>query len=74
MRGVVDGAQALAGQVRVDLRGGEVSVPEQLLHRAQVGAPFEQVGRERMAKRVWMQCLAVWQRMACDDPPRGRGS
>ena len=30
---------------------------EQLLHGAQVGTSFEQVGRERMAERVWMQCL-----------------
>src|SRR5829696_6879415 len=73
VRRVVDRAEAFARQVRVDLRGGKVCVPEQLLHGTQVGAPFEQVGRERVAERVWMQCLAVGQRMAGDDAPRVTG-
>jgi drug/metabolite transporter (DMT)-like permease len=38
--------------VRVDHRGAHVRVPEQLLHRADVVAGFQQMGRERVAQRV----------------------
>src|SRR5690606_18618958 len=44
--------QALPGGVRVDLRGGERRVPEQLLHREQIRAPFEQMRGERVPQRV----------------------
>ena len=43
---------ALARDVRVDLRGREVAVPEQHLHHAQVGSVVEQVGRESMPQGV----------------------
>jgi murein DD-endopeptidase MepM/ murein hydrolase activator NlpD len=42
---LVGRAQSFVGDVGVDLRGGQGGVAEQLLHRAQVGASLEQVGR-----------------------------
>ena len=63
MRAVVDTAQALSVDVAVDLRGGEGRVPEQLLDRAEVGAAFEQVRRERVAQLV---------RVRADPPQRAR--
>src|SRR5439155_8101683 len=38
--------------VRVDLRRPDVRVPEQRLHDAEVGAPGEEMRRERVAQRV----------------------
>src|SRR5260370_32397884 len=73
MRGVVDGSEALARQVRVDLRRREVCVSEQLLHGPEVGAPLEQVRRVRVAERVRMERLAIGQWMAGDDAPRVAG-
>src|SRR5205807_1068867 len=43
----VDLQEALAGNVRVPLRGRQCSVAEQLLDPAQVGAHVEQMGGER---------------------------
>src|SRR4051794_3758043 len=54
-------AQMMAGDVRVDLRGGDPAVPEQLLHRAQIAAALDQVGRKRVTERVR------------PDPPRQAG-
>src|SRR3954454_16186166 len=48
----VDVLQAVAREVRVQLRRGDVGVAEHLLDRAQVAAAGEQVGRERVPKRV----------------------
>ena len=45
-------AQAHRGHVRVDLGGGDLGVPEQRLHDAQVGAARQEVRRERMAEHV----------------------
>jgi hypothetical protein len=64
MRGVVDGAEALARQVCVDLRGGQVGMPEQFLDGAEVGAPLEQVGGVRVAEHVRVEGPAVGQRVA----------
>src|SRR5213080_4803551 len=52
MRREVDVLQALRGEVRVDLRRGDVGVAEHLLDGAQVAAACEQVRRERVAQRV----------------------
>src|SRR3954471_23564912 len=52
VRGVIDVAQALGGEVRVDLRRGDVGVAEHLLDRAQVAAAREQVRGEGVAQRV----------------------
>ncbi len=49
------GLQALARHVRVDRRRGNVRVPQQHLHSAQVGAVVEQVRGERMAQGVRRQ-------------------
>src|SRR4051812_3403448 len=63
MRGVVDLPQPLRVDVRVHLRRRERRMAEQLLNRAQVGAAFEQVRRERVAQAVRMG----------DEPPQRRG-
>ena len=47
--------QPLARDVGVDRRGRDVGVAEQHLHRAQVGAVVQQVGREGVAQRVRRQ-------------------
>lgn len=49
---IVYGAEAIDGDVRVDLRGREGSVTEQLLDDSEVGAPFEQMGRRGMPEPV----------------------
>jgi hypothetical protein len=46
-------------QVRVDLRGREVAVPEQHLHHAQLGAMFEQMGGEGVAQVRGESSLAM---------------
>jgi len=51
----VDTPQVFAIDVRVDLRGRDVRVAEHVLHGAQVGTAFEQMGCERMAQRVRRQ-------------------
>ena len=43
---------ALPGHVGVDLRGGQVTVPEQHLYDPQVGAVIEQVSCECMPQRM----------------------
>src|SRR4030095_6570049 len=58
MRGVVDLGERLKVEMRVDLRGGNAGVPQQLLHGAQILRGLEQVGRERMAQHVRMHALA----------------
>ena len=52
MRGVVDPGQMLKIQMRVYLRGADISVAEQLLYRAQVAAGFQDMSGERMAQHV----------------------
>ncbi len=44
--------QSFGAHVRVDLRGSETRVAENLLHRTQVGPTVEQVRRGRVAQRV----------------------
>ena len=58
MKLLVDRSEVFAVHVGVDLGGGEVGVAEHLLHRAQVGAALEQVGREAVAQRVGRDPLA----------------
>src|SRR5271166_5226235 len=45
-------AQVALGEMRVNLRGGDVAVTEHLLHRAQIGAAFEQMRCETMPQGV----------------------
>ena len=49
---VVDFAEAAAGDVGVDLGGGEAGVAEELLDGAEVGAVLQQVGGEGVAEGV----------------------
>ena len=44
--------QSLSRYVRVNLGGGKVLVPEQLLYAADVGASVEKMGGKRMPNRV----------------------
>src|SRR5256885_1826578 len=44
--------KVLAVHMRVDLRRRNVGMPEHFLDGAQIGAAFEQMRRERMAKRM----------------------
>src|SRR6186713_3041278 len=48
----IRGLEAPGRDVRVDLGGGEVLVPQQLLDDAQVGSTVKEVCRERVAERV----------------------
>ena len=45
-------SQPLVRYVGVDLRRCEGSVPEHLLHAAEVGTTLEQVGRHRVSEAV----------------------
>lgn len=44
--------QTLVCEVRIDLRCGDTRVTEHLLHRADIGTVFEELGGERMPERV----------------------
>ena len=48
----VGGGESLAADMGVALRGRHIGVTEQLLHRAQIGAPVEKVRREGVSQRV----------------------
>ena len=52
---IEDASQPLSTHVSVYLRRGQVGVAEQLLNRPQIGAPVEQVRRERVSERVGMR-------------------
>ncbi len=54
---------APVGDVRVELRRGEIGVPEHLLHRPQVRSPLEQVRRERVAEEMGMHTLGLEARL-----------
>ena len=66
---MVHRAEAVTGEVGVDLRGGEISVSEELLNDPQVGTALEQVSRVRVAQRVRMQSTAVVERDRSHDSP-----
>ena len=48
----VDVPEVGAIQVRVDLGGRDVGMPQELLHCGQIGAALHEVGRERVPERV----------------------
>src|SRR5215813_8389200 len=52
---IIDSAQARFEHVSIDLRRRQIGVTEHHLNRAKIGAPFEQVRRERMPHHVWAQ-------------------
>ncbi len=68
VRAEVGVLQALGGEVRVDLGGGEVGVAEHLLQRAQVAAAREQVRGKGVAQRVRAHLL-----LQSDPSARGPG-
>ena len=57
MRAEVRVLQALRRQLRVQLRGRQIRVPEHLLQGAQVTAARQQVGGEGVAQRVRAHAL-----------------
>jgi hypothetical protein len=59
MVAVVDFFGLLPGDESINLRGRDVGVAEQQLHRAQVGAALDQVGGKGMAQYGWLwgRCL-----------------
>ena len=52
MRTCIDLPEALTRDVRVQLRGGDAGVTQQLLDDSQVGTALEQVRGETMTQRV----------------------
>src|SRR6266498_3707397 len=50
MRPRVDLAEALSGQVRVELGGADASMAKERLNHSQVGSPLEQMGGEAVPK------------------------
>lgn len=54
MKRTVNIFEVLPVNVCVNLSCGNVGVAEHFLYSAQVRPPFQQVGRERMTERVWM--------------------
>ena len=51
--GVVYLGQVLEVEMCVNLRGGDVGMPEQFLNGTQVGAGFKHVGGERVPQHMW---------------------
>jgi hypothetical protein len=62
VRGVVDLGQVLEVQPRVDLRGADAGVAQQLLHRAQVAAGLQQVAGKAVAQHVRVHVWAARRR------------
>ncbi len=49
---LVKALEPLAGDVSINLRGREVTMPQEQLHHAEIGAVIEQVGRKGVPKPV----------------------
>ena len=49
---LIDLLQVGGGHVRVDLRGGEIRMPQHLLNGPQIGPALQEMGGERVAERV----------------------
>ena len=63
------------GDVRVALGRSDIGVAEHLLDAPEVGAPFEQVGRERVAEEMRMHAARLEARavgQAAEDQERSR--
>ena len=56
MRGIVHRGKVLKIKMGIDLGGGEVSMPQQLLHAAQIAARLQHMGGKGVAQlvRVYM--------------------
>ena len=72
MGGLVDVAEGVGGDERVELRRRDARVAEQLLHDPDVGAAREQVGREGVPEAVRRQFDAEFGALGGgpDDEPR----
>ena len=46
------GLQRRSIEMRVNLRGRQIGMPQHLLNRAQIGAALEKMGRESMAQQM----------------------
>ena len=57
MMPVIRRSQMHVGDVRVDLRGRDITVPEQRLHRTGVRAVLQKMSREAVSQRVWRNVL-----------------
>src|SRR4051794_25800769 len=55
VRALIARPQPLDGDMRVDLRGRERSVAEELLNASQVSSAFQQVRRGAVSQAVWAQ-------------------
>ncbi len=67
---IVSGAQVSIGDVRVDLRSGNVAVPEKRLDRPRIRAVLQQVSGETVAERVWRNVIQTdRRRVSLDDGP-----
>ena len=67
-------AQTRPADVRVDLRRRDVRVTQHLLHRAQIGATFQQVGRKRVPQDMGRELVGNAKQLsvaanAVPDPP-----
>jgi len=71
MARLVDAAQIVDVDVRVDLRGGQVGVAEQLLHDAKVRSACEKMRGKAVPQRVrgYMLLDARGDRVRADEPP-----
>ena len=71
---IVDLRQVLEIEMRVDLGGADVRVPEQLLHGAQVAGGFQQVTGEAVPQKVRMHALrqALLAEKVLQNPKRAR--
>jgi len=67
---VIRSSQVEIGDVRVDLRRGNVAVSEQRLNRTRVGAVLQQVSGEAVAQRVWRNVIQTdFRSVSLDDSP-----
>ena len=69
MRPFVHGPQAVACDVRVDLRRSHIGVSEQLLNSSEIGPPLEEMGGVGVPQGVGVQEPAVREGVAGEDPP-----
>ena len=51
----VDRGEAFAGDVRIDLRGAEAGVPQDLLHGSEVGTAIDQVTNGDKERRIFLR-------------------
>lgn len=50
---LVQAFKSFAGNVGIDLRAGQIGMPQHNLNTAEIRAVFQQMGRKRMPQSVW---------------------